>query len=101
MEIVALKCNDKDNVAVVFSEEATAGSVITVRDKKGNKEELKINQDVPYGHKAALKHISKGEEVIKYGEVLGVATKDIEKGDYVHVHNLDSQRGRGDLKGDK
>ena len=40
----------------------------------------------------------KGEPIIKYGEEIGVATADIDTGAYVHVHNLDSQRARGDLK---
>lgn len=38
----------------------------------------------------------KGELINKYGEEIGIATKDIKKGEYVHVHNLDSMRGRGD-----
>ena len=37
-----------------------------------------------------------GELIMKYGEEIGIATKDIVKGEYVHVHNLDSMRGRGD-----
>ena len=38
------------------------------------------------------------EDVIKSGESLGEATKELVAGDYVHVHNLDSKRGRGDWK---
>ena len=51
---------------------------------------------MPYGHKIAVKDIKKGELIMKYGEEIGIATKDIVKGEYVHVHNLDSMRGRGD-----
>ncbi|MGP4805528.1 UxaA family hydrolase [Agrobacterium cavarae] len=40
------------------------------------------------GHKVALKPIKSGEEVIKYGQVIGVATQDIEAGRHVHLHNL-------------
>lgn len=60
--------NERDNVAVNLS-----GS-----------------QDVPVGHKVALKDISKGSYVIKYGEVIGVATKDIKKDEWVHTHNIRS-----------
>ena len=44
----------------------------------------------------ALKPIHKGELIIKYGEEIGMASADIVKGEYVHVHNLESMRGRGD-----
>ena len=40
--------------------------------------------------------INKGEHIIKYGESIGGATSNIKKGDYVHVHNLESLRARGD-----
>ena len=53
--------------------------------------------DVPYGHKIAVRDIRKGELIIKYGEEIGIATHDIRRGEYVHIHNLDSLRGRGDL----
>ena len=45
---------------------------------------------IPAGHKFALKDISKGETVIKYGQVIGRATCDIKKGDWVHTHNVKS-----------
>ncbi len=43
---------------------------------------------IPFGHKIATKAIRKGEPVRKYGQVLGVATADIEAGAHVHVHNV-------------
>lgn len=52
--------------------------------------------DVPYGHKVALKRIAKGETVYKYGLSIGSALVDIQPGDHVHVHNIESNRGRGD-----
>ena len=42
--------------------------------------------------------IPKGAHIMKYGESIGAASTDIKKGDYVHVHNLDALRGRGDLE---
>lgn len=50
-------------------------------EKKGN---------VPAGHKIALKNIKKGDSVIKYGMVIGKATKNIKQGEWVHSHNLKS-----------
>lgn len=52
--------------------------------------------DVPYGHKVALRSIHKGQTVYKYGLSIGTATQDIQPGDHVHVHNVESNRGRGD-----
>ncbi|MDQ6598863.1 SAF domain-containing protein [Bacillus salipaludis] len=37
-----------------------------------------------------------GEDILKYGEVIGLATTDIEPGEHVHIHNLEGKRGRGD-----
>ena len=48
------------------------------------------NGNIPAGHKFALRDILKGEYVIKYGEVIGRATENIQKGDWVHTHNVKS-----------
>jgi altronate dehydratase small subunit len=95
---IALKVNDLDNVATIFANGIVDGMVVEVRDKAGNKENIKVIGDIPYGHKIALTAIHKGEQITKYGEEIGIATKEIQKGEYVHVHNLDSMRGRGDLE---
>lgn len=97
---LALKVNDKDNVATIFGEVA-ANTKVEIRDKKGNCETITTSNDIPYGHKIAVVDIAIGKEIFKYGEEIGVATKEIKKGDYVHVHNLDSMRGRGDLPHNK
>ena len=93
---IALKVTDLDNVATIFANGITDGTEVEVRDKKGNAETVKVIGDVPYGHKIAVKDIKKGELIMKYGEEIGIATKDIVKGEFVHVHNLDSMRGGGD-----
>ena len=94
---LALKVNDKDNVATIFANGIVDGTVVEMRDKKGACEQIAVHGDVPYGHKIVLCDIKKGEHIIKYGETIGAASIDIKKGDYVHVHNLDALRGRGDL----
>lgn len=94
---LALKVHDKDNVATIFANGIADGARVEIRDKKGNSETVTVTGDVPYGHKIAVRAISKGAPIVKYGEEIGVATKDIVAGEYVHVHNLDSMRGRGDL----
>lgn len=94
---LALKVDDLDNVATIFANGIVDGTQVEVRDKKGNSEILTVHGDVPYGHKIALRDLAPGEHIMKYGECIGAASHPIHKGDYVHVHNLDALRGRGDL----
>lgn len=91
----AIKNHESDNVATLFGQ-AEAGAVVLVLDKKGNATEVKVVDSIPYGHKVALAPIAKGEQVTKYGEEIGVASKTIAVGEHVHVHNVESIRGRGD-----
>ena len=44
--------------------------------------------DIPFGHKVALRDISSGDNVIKYGNPLGHATQDIRIGQHIHTHNM-------------
>jgi altronate dehydratase len=50
--------------------------------------ELEVSDSVPYGHKLSLKPIAKGSEVIKDGEVIGIASQSISRGEHVHIHNI-------------
>ena len=93
---LALKVNDLDNVATLFSNEGKAGCMVEIKDKKGESCTLTLKNDIPYGHKIALCDIVAGSDIIKYGESLGEASHAITPGEHVHVHNLDSKRGRGD-----
>ena len=95
---LALKVSDKDNVATIFAEGIVDGTEVEVRDKRGESEVVTVMGDLPYGHKIAVRGIHVGELIMKYGEEIGIATKEIKKGEYVHIHNLDSMRGRGDWK---
>ena len=52
--------------------------------------EITIQQQIPTGHKFALYEIKKGENIIKYGEIIGIATDDIHIGEWIHVHNIKS-----------
>ena len=91
----AIKNHEADNVATLFGE-VQAGARVRVLDQKGSAVEMTVKDDIPYGHKIALAPIAKGQEVTKYGEEIGVATAAIAAGEHVHVHNIDSIRGRGD-----
>ena len=99
--IKAIKNHDSDNVVTIFGD-AVKGDTVAVIDKQGNQTTLIVENDIPYGHKAAIAPIAENEQVTKYGEEIGIATTAIIVGEHVHVQNIDSIRGRGDWveKGD-
>ncbi len=92
MSAEAIVMNPKDNVATLLSD-AKAGAIVVARSVGGDVvKEMKATQPVPFGHKIAIGKIAKNEMVLKYGEVIGEATKPIKKGEHVHVHNVGSLR---------
>ena len=54
---------------------------------------------IPSGHKFSLYLLKIGQPVLKYGETIGTASRDIGPGEHVHVHNVGGNRARGDLAG--
>lgn len=83
----------KDNVGVIVVEGLRAGTdmlgVITETDTTLT---LKAKDDIPIGHKVALKALKTGDTVIKYGEDIGRMVADAAVGAHVHVQNLKTKR---------
>ncbi|VVO69749.1 Galactarate dehydratase (L-threo-forming) [Pseudomonas fluorescens] len=79
---LALKLHPDDNVAIARAS-IPQGTVVT---EFGN---IVVLADVPAAHKIALAHVNPGDPVLRYGQIIGFATKSIEPGDYVHTHNLE------------
>ena len=94
MKPKAILIDTKDNVATAF-QDLSKGDTVTVT-LEGRETTVTLVQDVPFGHKIALSPIGLHEQVVKYGEAIGLATQPIEAGQHVHVHNMESQKGRGD-----
>lgn len=91
----AIVIKEEDNVATALSglERGSRASV-------GIGEEIVsvvLVDDIEFGHKFAVYDISQGQDIVKYGEVIGRATADIPAGAHAHVQNIESLRGRGDL----
>jgi len=87
---------------IVHGEGDTVG-VMTVDVKKGQTLRgwnmatdktlrAKAAQNIPLGHKIALVDASKGEEVVKYDQSIGTASRQISKGQHVHTQNLKTAR---------
>lgn len=86
--------NERDNVATSVHHLAR-GEVLEI-PIGGRAGPPFLIDDIPFGHKFALGPIPAGGPVVKYGEIIGVASRAISPGDHVHVHNVDGVRGRGD-----
>lgn len=86
--IKTLKINDKDMVAVLL-EDGKENDKFKIEGR-----EFVLNDKIPFGHKVAIENIPPEKNIIKYGEVIGYATQKINKGDWVHTHNIKSDRGR-------
>jgi len=91
----AIMMNEKDNVGTLLAD-VDKNKVVQVM-VGGRLMEVRMQGEIQFGHKFAIRKINKGENVIKYGEAIGQATQDIEEGQHVHVHNVESLRARGDL----
>ncbi len=85
----------EDNVGTTVGEPIKAGETVGTEGRLTGVTVV-ASADIPYGHKIALRDIRKGEPVVKYGLSIGTATQDIRAGDHVHIHNVESNRGRGD-----
>ena len=77
-----VQIHESDNVVVALKA-LPAGTEIEV-----NHEKIKSLQDIPAGHKMAVKDIPSGQEVVKYGFRIGNAKEDIKAGQWIHTHNL-------------
>ncbi len=95
-ETRALIMDAKDNIAVAIRELA-AGETLRIAVPDGTERIVTTVQPIEFGHKFAIVDIVEGDQVIKYGEHIGRATQAIPAGAHAHIHNVTSQRGRGDL----
>lgn len=87
MKHCVIKVNEDDNVATA------------IEDLKKDQVFLgvKLLEDIKKGHKFATSDIPKNSPVIKYASHIGIASCDIKKGSWVHIHNIEGERGRGDI----
>ena len=59
-------------------------------DCGGETRRLTALEDITIYHKLACRDIPQGEPVVKYGQHIGSAVTDIQAGQHVHVHNVES-----------
>ncbi len=72
----------EDNVGVARNT-LDPGTTVRVRGRS-----LEIRDRIPTAHKVALEPIAEEQPIRKYGQVIGFASRAIEPGEWVHVHNV-------------
>ena len=85
----AMRINPDDNTATALND-IEAGETVSLVSKSGPVGEMSAKQAVPFGHKLAVADIKPGDKILKYGETIGLATQSIGKGEYIHIHNVES-----------
>ena len=58
------------------------------RGRRLSEENILLLEEIPASHKVAVRPIPTGAAVIKYGQIIGFASADIEPGRHVHTHNV-------------
>lgn len=82
----AFQIQTNDNVATLLND-ATAGEIEIIG---ASPDKIHSVEWISRGHKIALREIAANEAVIKFGVRIGHATKSINRGAWVHLHNLAS-----------
>jgi len=78
---IVIKINASDNVGVVVdSGGLRRGDLI--------EDDILISENIPMGHKLALKDLGIGDEIFRYGQTIGIATISIKKGEWVHESKM-------------
>lgn len=86
-DALTITLNPADNVAIARSA-LLPRTVLT-----SPHENVTVRRMIPPGHKIAIRQIAKGQEIIRYGQVIGHASADIAAGDHVHNHNVETHQG--------
>ena len=85
--------DEKDSVGVVVVEGVKAGQSLTGWVMEQDAElALRAAQDIPIGHKLAIRALRTDDTVIKYGVDIGRVVADIGPGEHAHVHNIKTKR---------
>ena len=93
MSIDFIVHEEGDGVGVVVVEGLKAGLDSTGWIMQENKTvQFKILDDIPIGHKVALKDFAVGDSVVKYGTDIGKVVAPIRRGGHLHVHNVKTRR---------
>lgn len=88
----AIQIDEKDNVATITNEVEEGEKIQILNPEAEVILEVKALKKILFGHKLALKDFKIGDKIIKYGEVIGVASGKIKMGEWLHIHNVESSK---------
>ena len=85
--------DDKDNVGVVVIDSTIKNQEYSCWIMESDKTvKIQSINNIPLGHKIALKDFKEGDTILKYGHDIGKVVASIKKGDHVHVHNVKTKK---------
>ena len=85
--------DEKDNVGVVVIDKTSKNQECVAWIMENDKTiKIKSINEIPLGHKIALKDLKVGDTILKYGHDIGKVVKSIKKGEHVHVHNVKTKK---------
>ena len=85
--------DDKDNVGVVVIDLTKKDQEYSCWIMESDKTvKIQSINNIPLGHKIALKDFKEGDTILKYGHDIGKVVASIKKGDHVHVHNVKTKK---------
>jgi (2R)-sulfolactate sulfo-lyase subunit alpha len=82
----------EDAVAVVIADVSSGSEIPLVTLDGTDCGTVTAVEDIPLGHKVAVRDVEAGNQVIKYGRSIGKASTAIKKGQHVHTQNVKSER---------
>jgi altronate dehydratase small subunit len=90
----AIVLHPGDNVATLI-DSGRAGDVCDLQGEAAG--QVRLAQDIAFGHKVCIAAIAKGAKVLKYGQAIGMTTAAIAPGEHAHIHNVVSARRSSEL----
>lgn len=79
----------EDSVAVML-EDGYKGDVLEISNSN---EKIVLSEDVEFAHKVSIVDLKKGQDVVKYGVVIGYMKEETPRGKWIHIHNMGCDRG--------
>jgi (2R)-sulfolactate sulfo-lyase subunit alpha len=88
--ILLHESDDDVGVAVTDLKKGASVAALTIEGKSVGR--VKLVENVPLGHKVAMRNLAQDKAVMKYGRPIGRAVKSITRGAHVHTHNVKTLR---------
>ena len=82
-----LVLNENDNIGILTASSGKKDNNVKYKISSFS-DVVKLRNNIPFGHKVAIRDIRANEPIIKFGQVIGYSSRNILAGEHVHVHNV-------------